>query len=62
MGDRGTPIPIYGVGSCLPDEQGWEAPPTTIIVLQVASEEDIAIYKWYSTSALMMLIDRFQTN
>ena len=33
-------------------------PLTTIVVLGVAGEEDVPIYKWHSISALMMLIDR----
>ena len=36
-------------------EQGWDARLTTIIVLQVAGEEDVAIcYKRYNTLALKM--------
>ena len=36
-------------------EQGWRTPPTTIVALQVAGEEDVTIcHKWCSTSTLMM--------
>ena len=34
----------------------------TNFVLQAAGEEDVAIYKWHSSSPLMMLIDRVRRN
>ena len=43
--------------TCAVYEQGRGAPPTTNVVLQTAGEEDTAIYKWRSSSALMPVVE-----